>query len=165
MTPYSSQLGGKPYWVTGKEYPTCDGKPLILLAQINFDELEQSMEGYPDRGMLQFFISDDDVYGCDFEETVTQKYRVIYHEKIDYNKKHLQDIPINNIENSPIIKPSRIKLKVVKENGISSSDFQFITVSFPEGLLQGPYEFLGKFPPVGFCCLQFVGYRPVVLRV
>lgn len=36
-----SKLGGFPYWVKSKEYPKAkdDGEPLVLLAQINFEQL------------------------------------------------------------------------------------------------------------------------------
>ena len=68
---YCSKLGGLPYLLEGENIP-CDGnEPLILLAQINFDELKGKTVGdLPDHGMLQFFIKCDDVYGCDFDFNV-----------------------------------------------------------------------------------------------
>lgn len=51
-----------------------NGQPLYLLAQIIFGEQE----------MLQFFISDDDLYGLDFDDQTNQTgFRVVFHENID----------------------------------------------------------------------------------
>lgn len=125
ITIYSSHLGGKPYWVKGEEYPMYDGKPLMLLVQINFGELKDHIDGYPSHGILQFFINDDDTYGSDFNGKVNKKYRVIYHEKIDYDESHLEDIQVDHMEESPVLKPVGLNLLVKKERGLSSNDFQF----------------------------------------
>lgn len=128
-TRYSSQLGGVPYLLKGENIPIDDaGEPLMLLLQINFDELKgESIEGYPQQGMLQFFIKSDDVYGCDFDEGRNHsKFKVIYHEKVDYDPTHLQDYKCIKSEESPILKETKIKLLVVEEEGLSSSDYQFL---------------------------------------
>ncbi|HBS83154.1 DUF1963 domain-containing protein [Vreelandella alkaliphila] len=58
---WSSKFGGKPYWPTNMEYPESkSGEKLILLAQLNFEELPNLAE-FPQVGILQFFIEDDDV--------------------------------------------------------------------------------------------------------
>lgn len=63
---WSSKFGGLPYLPKGFEYPkTAGGKYLFLLAQINFDEVP-TLDGFPDRGILQFYIADDDLNGLDF---------------------------------------------------------------------------------------------------
>ncbi len=62
-----SKLLGQPYLPKGFEYPRDpDGRPLRLLAQINFADVPP-LEGYPDNGILQFYISDAPV-GRDFEQ-------------------------------------------------------------------------------------------------
>jgi uncharacterized protein YwqG len=62
-----SKVGGRPYWESGRAFPLGrDGRPLFLLAQINFGELPP-LEGYPRQGLLQFFIADNDLYGADFD--------------------------------------------------------------------------------------------------
>lgn len=59
-----SKVGGRAYWAAGRDYPRDpQGQPLFLLAQIQLGELPK-MPGYPERGMLQFFISGDDFYGA-----------------------------------------------------------------------------------------------------
>eukprot|EP00833_Pecoramyces_ruminatium_P001878 jgi/Orpsp1_1/1175910/evm.model.c7180000055696.1 len=85
-TIFDSKIGGLPYWTKDKEYPkSLDGNKLFLLAQINFDKCNVD-EPLPNSGLLQFFISDDDEMGMDFDNQTSQnKFRVIYHEKIDYN--------------------------------------------------------------------------------
>ena len=83
---FDSKLGGLPYWNPDKKYPTNkDGKKLLLLSQINFDR-ENVDSPLPTNGMLQFFITDDIIMGMNYEDqTLQNNFRVIYHEKIDYN--------------------------------------------------------------------------------
>lgn len=83
---FDSKFGGTPYWDMTKEYPVgSEGEKMLLLAQLNFDKLKTD-DRFPDNGMLQFFISMDDMYGWDVEESDVQKdFRVIYHENIDYS--------------------------------------------------------------------------------
>lgn len=84
-----SKLGGVPYFPKGMEYPVarnCDGegKPLFLLAQLNFEQLP-AIDGFPEKGILQFFAgySGDDCYGINFEDYQKQEgFRVIYHSDI-----------------------------------------------------------------------------------
>ncbi|MBD5457786.1 MAG: DUF1963 domain-containing protein [Lachnospiraceae bacterium] len=86
---FDSKLGGTPYLPKDMEYPKVlegrlEGKPLKLLAQLNFEKLPQ-LEGFPKKGILQFFAGcdDDDVYGIDFDDGFDQNgFRVIYHENI-----------------------------------------------------------------------------------
>ncbi|MBK7477172.1 MAG: DUF1963 domain-containing protein [Haliscomenobacter sp.] len=62
--PWSSSLGGRPYLPISAAFPaTPEGIPLFFLAQINFEETPR-LKGFPTRGLLQFFIFDDPMYGC-----------------------------------------------------------------------------------------------------
>lgn len=85
---FDSQLGGLPYWTPDLVYPTnSDGKKLFLLAQINFDK-EKAEKPLPKNGILQFYISDDDVMGMNFDDCTQQNnFRIIYHENVDYKIK------------------------------------------------------------------------------
>lgn len=82
----ASKVGGRPYWREGKPAPKgSDGKPLYLLAQINFSEIPRALPGYPSQGLLQFFIADNDHYGADFDSgygpdvlSVPRGFRVVY---------------------------------------------------------------------------------------
>lgn len=90
LSVFDSKLGGTPYMPADFEYPTgrrgiFEGRPLRLLAQLNFEKLPH-IENFPDKGILQFFCSDDEedgVYGLNFDNRTEQNgFRVIYHENI-----------------------------------------------------------------------------------
>ena len=102
-TVFDSKLGGVPYFPKGMEYPTVRegelaGKPLFLLAQLNFAQLP-AVDGFPDKGILQFFAgcSDDDCYGIDFRDYQKQNgFRVIYHRDVITDESKLmsaEDMP------------------------------------------------------------------------
>lgn len=74
-----SKLSGTPYIPHNEQAPAnVDGEPLILLAQINLSELN-GLGGLPKKGLLQFFIADDDTYGL----TEDGGYAVRYYPVID----------------------------------------------------------------------------------
>lgn len=81
-----SRFGGYPYWEPSMEYPTSkDGKPLYLLAQINFEETDFCGDFLPKEGILQFFIACSDNYGLNFHTPAQQEnFRIVYHPKVDY---------------------------------------------------------------------------------
>ncbi len=63
-----SRLGGPAWLADGEAWPSDKrGVPLEFLAQLDFAEC-QGLDGYPDGGIVQFFIGRDDFYGCDFED-------------------------------------------------------------------------------------------------
>jgi len=132
---FDSKYGGLPYWTPEKNYPTnSEGKKLILLAQINFDR-EKVDSPLPTNGMLQFFITDDDIMGVNYENPTEQNnFRVIYHENINYNmtKKEIEKLNIPNsnektIECFPIKKECKISLNkevdYIKYGDIHFEDF------------------------------------------
>lgn len=82
---FSGKFGGYPYWPAEKEYPcNKDGEKLILLAQINFAEMNVEHEDLPKEGILQFFIECSDCYGLNFDDFTDQNtFRVVFHEKVD----------------------------------------------------------------------------------
>lgn len=88
--PWESKLGGDPYLKVGMEYPKAsNGEYLRLLAQINFEEVPH-LEPFPQKGILQFFILADDVYGLDFDNPCVQDtFRVIYIPDVVKNEKNL----------------------------------------------------------------------------
>ena len=83
---FDSKFGGLPYWDMDKEYPKdADGNPLMLLAQLNFDRMEVE-DALPDKGILQFYIRPDEMFGVDLDHPdVQDTFRVIYHETVDYD--------------------------------------------------------------------------------
>lgn len=61
--PWESKCGGCPYLEKEDDYPIDEnGKPMMFLAQINLDEMPP-LEDFPDHGLLQFYIGDDDCLG------------------------------------------------------------------------------------------------------
>lgn len=89
---WRSKVGGIPYLPKGATWPTMpDGRELFFLAQINFAEMPR-LAPFPERGLLQFFISDDDLYGMDFDgggET-QDSFRVLWHPEVVENEAVLQ---------------------------------------------------------------------------
>ncbi|MBD5112267.1 MAG: DUF1963 domain-containing protein [Ruminococcaceae bacterium] len=63
--PWESKCGGCPYLESEEDYPRDEnGKPMMFLAQINLDEMPP-LEDFPEHGLLQFYIGDDDMLGLD----------------------------------------------------------------------------------------------------
>jgi uncharacterized protein YwqG len=93
---WQSKFGGFPYLPKGFEYPkTPDGKYLFLLAQLNFDEIP-SLDGFPDRGILQFYIADDDFYGLDLgnwadvdNPTAEDRFKIMYFPQPDFQVENI----------------------------------------------------------------------------
>lgn len=90
LSVFESKLGGVPYMLADFEYPkgksgVFEGRPLRLLAQLNFEKLPH-IENFPKKGILQFFCSDDEedgAYGLNFDSPIVQDgFRIIYHENI-----------------------------------------------------------------------------------
>ncbi|MBW9158487.1 YwqG family protein [Clostridium tagluense] len=88
--PWESKLGGNPYLEIGIEYPkTSKGEYLRLLAQVNFEETPH-LDPFPSKGILQFFILANDVYGLDFDDPCIQDtFRVIYIPDVVKNQENL----------------------------------------------------------------------------
>lgn len=90
LSVFENKLGGVPYLPKDFPYPVgksgqYEGKPLRLLAQLNFEKLPH-IPNFPEKGILQFFGCDsgeDMVFGMDYDDLAVQNgFRVIYHENI-----------------------------------------------------------------------------------
>ncbi|MDO4896962.1 MAG: DUF1963 domain-containing protein [Moraxella sp.] len=80
-----SKIGGIGYLPMGEHYPTTsDGTPLVLLAQLNFRQISETVDisqlphPLPKQGILQIYIDgQDDLYGCDLDDYLPhEKYQV-----------------------------------------------------------------------------------------
>ena len=104
LTLTASKFGGVPYWDLQKPYPVDNnGNQLALLAQIDLAELPP-LPDFPEKGLLQFFISNDDLAGMDFDNRLSQKgWRVVYHESVNPNitEKEVLNLAIP-LENMPL---------------------------------------------------------------
>lgn len=132
---FDSKFGGVPYWDKNKEYPQdLEGSKMMLLAQINFDRAEVD-ERLPQQGMLQFFISNDDLFGADFDKhDVQETFRIVYHESIDYTmtREFVLDMGIPvctdaNIDYTPVFKEAAVNI-VRKETYMDEHDIRFSEV-------------------------------------
>ena len=87
---FDSKVGGTPYFPKNMAYPlgksgAFENQPLILLAQLNLEKIP-AIPDFPKKGILQFFIAGDDLYGmsADYSEGLARQenFRIIYHENI-----------------------------------------------------------------------------------
>lgn len=63
--PWESKLGGCPYLENLDDYPIgVNGRPMIFIAQINLEEMPP-IEDFPEKGIIQFFVVDCELYGLD----------------------------------------------------------------------------------------------------
>ncbi|WP_139169589.1 YwqG family protein [Microbulbifer yueqingensis] len=102
--PWQSKFGGRAYWPRSEPYPEGnDGQRLFLLAQLNLEEIPTlpSLPGLPDSGLLQFFVSDDELLGLPLdmpqpplEGGTRGNYRVVFHAEVEQDRDRLtQDVP------------------------------------------------------------------------
>lgn len=91
-----SKILGLPYLPANCAYPKdADGRPMILLAQLNFAEIPP-LPDYPERGILQFFLAaDDQLYGADLQSFAAMqrqtKFQVRYFENVLNSANIVQD--------------------------------------------------------------------------
>lgn len=137
-TVFDSKLGGVPYFPKSMEYPTARegefaGKPLRLLAQLNFSTLPH-IEGFPEKGILQFFAgcADDDGVGMDYKDGFNQNtFRIIYHADILTDESLLitaADMPEFDEEqfySFPFKGEFQLKASAVEHSAVSSADYRF----------------------------------------
>lgn len=130
-TIFDSKVGGLPYWDPAKTYPTdSNGKPMLLLAQINFDQ-DKAESPLPQSGMLQFFIGGEEMYGLDFDHPTEQKdWRIVYHEKVDASVTaetvEAMGIPVspdNEEVDSPVFRSCAFRL-VKKETWLTPDNWE-----------------------------------------
>ena len=90
---WQSKVGGEPYLPLTASYPVDrEGRPLKLLAQLNFSEMPAHPD-FPSTGILQFFIGTDDLYGADFDEPrLQQDFRVQYFEQVTQDLAQLHQV-------------------------------------------------------------------------
>lgn len=114
-----SVIGGKPPYA--EKIPSRNGKELRFLAQVNCSELPE-LKGYPNKGLLQFWISNDIV---DDEEC-----EVIYYENPTNNRIDQLEIDMNMYDNEddnwPMKPGSVVKMTFKKmPESMSIEDYRF----------------------------------------
>jgi uncharacterized protein YwqG len=97
---WQSKIAGFPYLPKNFDYPkTKQGEYLYLLAQINFEEVP-SLEVFPNRGILQFYIAKNSLYSHDcYNPTNQSEFRILYFPEPDLNEKNI----ITNFDFLPVL--------------------------------------------------------------
>ena len=135
---YESKFGGNPYLPLEANLPLdSEGKPMLLMAQINFSEVP-SYENMPSQGMLQFFIcgadnkNTGDVYGLDFDHPTTQKdFRVVFYEDVttDENKLTTDFTYLEDIDRDMFPIPQEVGLQFeIRIEPVSPTDYRYNAV-------------------------------------
>lgn len=126
---WSSKIGGIPYLPQTESFPTNpDGRPLFFLAQINLAEANVGLP-FPSCGILQFYIADNDLYGCNLEDGFDQSnFRVLFFNEIteDIDELHtdFSFLPVYN--DLPIYTDKSVAITFEKAAEIAPiTDFHF----------------------------------------
>lgn len=136
---WQSKIGGKPYWPKNLDYPqNSKSEFLFFLAQLNFAEMPP-LEGFPQQGILQFFIANDGMFGIDFDQPQVQDgFRVRYHAEPTEDTDQLENafafLPSFE-ENTPFPAQASFGLDfTLEEEYLGPPDYRFDQV-YPEDLL------------------------------
>lgn len=130
-----SYVGGTP-WLPVMDsaifepWPMCNQKPMLFLAQINCAELN-GFWNYPKDGLLQFFISDDGLWGLDFKDPTANRSCVRY-----FTKEQFQVTPVISSmitaraydmtgKDNPVYRQSRIVFGKPSMTGMSVYDARY----------------------------------------
>lgn len=127
---WQSKTGGLPYLPKGVEFPTTlEGKELFFLAQINFTEVPR-LRPFPESGILQFYINDDEWYGADpLHPSSGYNFRVLYFEQVLTDEKLLErDFSwLRNYNDLPLDPDKSYPLEFeLQEEVVPLSDYQFV---------------------------------------
>lgn len=115
----SSKFGGLPCFPVGQEIPKDKhGKPMSLLAQLNFAEMP-TLLSYPTEGLLQFYLAaEQDIMGLDFDcPTNQENWRVVFFEKLDFEARmDLEPLIGGKWEEGPLlVAPLSLSFEIVKD--------------------------------------------------
>ena len=127
--PWESKVGGQPYLPKGETWPAAsDGRELFFLAQVNFAEMPP-LTPFPRKGIVQFYILDDDLYGMDFDDGENQDtFRVLYHPDPILNESVLQAGPdmLRDFEELPHHPDESYPLRFTLEEEVAAiTDYRF----------------------------------------
>lgn len=134
-TIFDSKFGGLPYLPKEDKAPvSINNEQLRLIGQINLEQLPDN-EYHLNKGMLQFWALNNDLYGLDFDDMTSQKEsRVIYYPTID-NKVNEEDVKSKYNPGDdgyfPIVDTFKLKFELSFE-GISTNDRDFNDVFMNE---------------------------------
>lgn len=126
----ASKVGGQPYLPPSFEYPRVRtgelaGRPLRLLAQINFAELPP-LEDFPTTGILQFYACDAEgwLFGADMDQlTNDNAFRVIY--QADISAEPTPPPALGPVDDWPVFADEFALTGVLRRQPMTTQDFRF----------------------------------------
>lgn len=125
---WQSKIGGYPYLPKHVDYPTNEyGEPLTFLAQINF-ELAPGLYPFPKKGILQFYIGNDEDYGLDNSVSLRQdNFRILYFPQVMWDVNWLKtSFPyLHHRDYSPLMDISSTLEASLAYEAVSTNDYQF----------------------------------------
>ena len=141
-----SKFLGKPFFPLDKEYPKDEnGKPMIMVAQLNFEQIPE-LDLFPKNGILQLFLSVTDWCQEDFA--------IIYHTVEELSKEPINDfsfITEKDYEEMPVFKLHQLSFeKGIDRGGSEDSQFDYLFNGndywdFTEKLTEQQEELFGKY--------------------
>tara|TARA_B110000116_G_scaffold210856_1_gene186642 strand:+ start:133 stop:900 length:768 start_codon:yes stop_codon:yes gene_type:complete len=141
-----SKFLGKPFFPLDKEYPKDEnGKPMIMVAQLNFEQIPE-LDSFPKNGILQLFLSVTDWCQEDFA--------IIYHTVEELSKEPINDfsfITEKDYEEMPVFKLHQLSFeKGIDRGGSEDSQFDYLFNGndywdFTEKLTEQQEELFGKY--------------------
>ena len=129
LTVWQSKVGGKPYLPLDVAYPLdSHGNPLALLAQFNFTEIP-ALPHFPNKGILQFYIAADDLYGMNFDDQQQQSgFKVLYFDQVIEDTSQLRqdfsEFELGEEDYLPFTGQYSVQFKL-EQQPISLSDHEF----------------------------------------
>ncbi len=123
---WESKFGGLPYLPRAHPYPLDgEGKPLFFLVQINFAETPR-LDGFPERGLLAFYIYANYVYSLSDDNTRQEKFRVLYFPDVTQDEDVLTtDFDfLPRFEAPPIERPLGLRFQM-DHAPVSNEDYRF----------------------------------------
>jgi len=135
-----SKFGGQPYWPKTQDYPKdAEGNPLHLLAQINWAEVPP-IAGFPNKGLLQFYGADDDMYGLNLDDLADQtNFRVVYFAEYDESTALTDFSFLDTPKDFPLTQAFALHFEE-KQAPVAPED-----IAFEQVFESSPYEFFGQF--------------------
>ncbi|MDE6092951.1 MAG: DUF1963 domain-containing protein, partial [Ruminococcus sp.] len=145
---FESKVGGLGYISHNSNFPTdSKGRQLRLLAQIDCAEIQ--LDEFPENGLLQFWIMNDEdyKYGCDFDNPTNQDgFRVIYYPETDttvteeeIRNKFVKSKNDDDKYRFPVLRECGMRLERHKEQYIDYDNYY--SCVDPEGDMSKEYGF------------------------
>lgn len=99
--PAGTRVGGPAWLADGEEWPQGrDGRPMEFLAQIDFGALPP-LSDFPTKGLLQFFIARDDLFGANLDDPSRSDVRLLWRPKPLVDGSLHEQLPLSELDSTP----------------------------------------------------------------